>query len=190
MTIPKAGQLFVISAPSGAGKSTLVKNLRQRLPQLQYSISYTTRAPRPNEVNGRDYHFISAVEFECMTAQDQLLEWANVHGNYYGTGRDYVCGEMAQGRSILLEIDVEGAKQIMHKKFACTTIFIMPPSLQVLEQRLIARGDISAVDLKVRLQNAVTEIAQKDLYQHIIVNDALATAQNELYRIVAEVLNA
>lgn len=190
MTNQKTGHLFVISAPSGAGKTTLVKNLRQCFPQLQYSISYTTRPKRPNEVAGRDYHFIRLAEFEQMTAENKWLEWANVHGNYYGTSLNYVNNELAQGRNILLEIDVKGAKQIIDKNFVCTTIFIMPTSLEILEQRLRDRGDVSEADLQVRLQNALTEITQKDMYRYVIINDDLEKAQNELYELVAGVIHA
>lgn len=184
------GRLFVISAPSGAGKTTLSNNLRQRLPQLQYSISYTTRPMRPNEVQGRDYHFVSVAEFEQMVSENKMLEWARVHNNYYGTGISYVEKELALGHSILLEIDVKGAKQILDKGFDCVTIFIMPPSLEVLAQRLTARGDENEASVKIRLQNALEEIAQKDIYRHVIVNDDLATAQDELYNLVKGYIDA
>lgn len=186
----KPGRLFVVSAPSGAGKTTLTNYLRQRLPQLKYSVSYTTREKRPNEVQGRDYHFIRKAEFEQMIAENRWLEWARVHGNYYGTSLNYIKKELAAGNNILLEIDVQGAKQILAKNFECTTIFIMPPSMQVLEERLRARGDESEESIKLRLKNANDEIAQKDVYRHVIVNNDLETAKQELYKLVAGIIYA
>ena len=184
----KPGHLFVISAPSGAGKTTLSNYLRQRLPELKYSVSYTTRPKRPNEVQGRDYHFVRTAEFERMAAENKLLEWANVHGNYYGTSLNYVKNELAAGRNILLEIDIKGAKQILDKGFECVTIFIMPPDMETLRQRLRGRGDEAPESVELRMQNALAEIAQKDMYQHIIVNDDLEKAQTELYKLVAGVI--
>lgn len=186
----KPGRLFVISAPSGAGKTTLVNYLRQRLPELKYSVSYTTRPKRPAEVQGKDYHFIRVAEFERMVAENRWLEWANVHGNYYGTSLNYVKNELAAGNNILLEIDVKGAKQILAKNFECTTIFIMPPSLEILRQRLTARGDESPENIDIRSKNAAEEIAQKDIYQHVIINDDLETAKQELYKLVAGIIYA
>lgn len=181
----KPGRLFVISAPSGAGKTTLTKYLRERLPMLKYSVSYTTRAKRPDEVQGRDYYFIRKAEFEQMTAENKWLEWAQVHDHYYGTSLNYIKSELARGNNILLEIDVQGAKQIIDKGFDCTTIFIMPPSMEVLRQRLQGRGDEPADSINLRLKNAEKEIAQKGMYQHIIINDDLETAKLELYKLVA-----
>lgn len=184
----KPGHLFVISAPSGAGKTTLSKYLRQRLPELKYSVSYTTRPKRPNEVQGKDYHFIRVAEFERMVAEDRWLEWAKVHDNYYGTSLNYVKNELAAGRNILMEIDVQGAKQVLKRGLECTTIFIMPPDMETLRQRLTKRGDESPESVELRMQNALAEIAQKDIYQHIIVNYDLEKAQLELYKLVAGVI--
>lgn len=184
----KPGHLFVISAPSGAGKTTLSNYLRQRLPELKYSVSYTTRPKRPNEVQGKDYHFIRVAEFERMVAEDRWLEWAKVHDNYYGTSLNYVRNELAAGRNILMEIDVQGAKQVLKRGLECTTIFIMPPDMETLRQRLTKRGDESPESVELRMQNALAEIAQKDIYQHVIVNDDLEKAQLELYKLVAGVI--
>lgn len=184
----KPGHLFVISAPSGAGKTTLSNYLRQRLPELKYSVSYTTRSKRPKEVQGKDYHFIRVAEFERMVAEDRWLEWAKVHGNYYGTSLNYIKNELAAGNNILLEIDIQGVKQILAKDIECTTIFIMPPDIETLRQRLHNRGAETPENVELRMQNALTEIAQKDMYQHIIVNDDLEKTQNQLYKLVAGVI--
>lgn len=186
----KTGRLFVISAPSGAGKTTLSNYLRERLPELKYSVSYTTRAKRPGEVQGKDYHFIHVPEFERMVAENKWLEWAKVHGNYYGTSLNYIKKELAAGKNILLEIDVKGAKQILDKGFDCTTIFIMPPNMETLRARLTSRGGESPEDTELRLKNAAEEIAQKDIYQYVIVNDNLETAKQELYKLVAGIIYA
>lgn len=187
-TVLKPGRLFAISAPSGAGKTTLSKYLRQQLPELKYSVSHTTRPERPDEVEGRDYYFIGVDEFERMTAANQWLEWACVHGNYYGTSLSHIKKELAAGHNILLEIDVQGVAQVLDKGLACTTIFIMPPDMETLRQRLRRRGGDSPQNVELRMRNALAEIAHKDMYQYIIVNDNLEKAQNELYKLVAGVM--
>lgn len=177
------GRLFIISAPSGAGKTTLTREVLKRFDTLSYSVSHTTRSPRAGEQSGRDYFFITLAEFEKNIAKGLWLEWARVHGNYYGTSRPFVEDCLRAGRSLLLDIDVQGARQIMASDLCPVSIFIMPPSFEELTKRLKGRGTDSSEVIEKRLLNAKTEMAQKDLYQHVIINDDLDTAINELCRI-------
>ena len=170
------GLLFIISAPSGAGKSTLCRAVLDRFPDLLYSISYTTRPPRNGEQNGVDYHFIAKDIFIKGIARGQWAEWAQVHGNYYGTSADFIDRGLADRRDILLDIDVQGTRRILRRYPDGITIFIMPPSLEALRCRLEARGTDSPEVIAVRLRNAQKEMAQKELYRHVIINDRLANA--------------
>ena len=174
------GHLFIISAPSGAGKSTLCRAMRDHFPDLLYSISYTTRSPRKGERNGVDYHFIPPDDFEKGISRHQWAEWAEVHGNYYGTSAEFLDNELSAGRDILLEIDVQGTRQILQRYPDGITIFILPPSLEILKQRLQVRGTDSPEVIAVRLANAQKEMAQKDVYRHIVINDRLQEALEEL----------
>ena len=176
----KPGVLFIISAPSGAGKSTLCRAVLNRFSDLIYSVSYTTRSQRGGEQNGVDYHFISKDEFEEGIAQGRWAEWAEVHDHYYGTCADFLDRELNAGRDILLDIDIQGTGQIMQRYPDGVTIFIMPPSLETLKSRLLSRGTDSPEVIAVRLKNAQEEIAQKDVYRHIITNDRLTDAVAEL----------
>lgn len=182
--IQKAGLLFIISAPSGAGKSTLCRAVLDRFPDMIYSISYTTRSPRSGERNGADYHFIAKEEFEKGIAGGRWAEWAEVHDNYYGTSADFLDMELTGGRDILLDIDIQGTRQILQRYPEGITIFIMPPSLESLKSRLLARGTDSLETITVRLNNAKNEMAQKDFYRHIIINDHLPDAVSQLIAIV------
>ncbi|MBY0341221.1 MAG: guanylate kinase, partial [Rhodocyclaceae bacterium] len=130
-----AGSLFIVAAPSGAGKTTLVRKLLEQDAAVQLSISYTTRAPRPGEQNGREYHFVDVAEFSAMRERGDFLEWAEVHGNFYGTSRTWLAAQMQAGRDVLLEIDWQGAQQVRKQFPQAVGIFILPPSLQALEQR-------------------------------------------------------
>ena len=179
----KPGFLFIISAPSGAGKSTLCHAVLDRFTDLVYSVSYTTRSPRSGEQNGVDYHFIVKEEFEKGIASGQWAEWAEVHDHYYGTSADFLDGELSLGRDILLDIDIQGTRQILQRYPDAVTIFIVPPSLETLKSRLQSRGTDSPEVIAVRLKNAREEMAQKDLYRHIITNDRLADAVAELIAI-------
>ncbi len=170
------GKLFVISAPSGAGKTTLIRQVLNRFNRLSYSVSHTTRHPRKNEQDGRDYFFVSTEAFEQKINQGDLLEWAKVHDNYYGTSREVVKNTLDRGLSLLLDIDVQGAGQIMSSGLDPVTIFIMPPSFETLSHRLEGRGTDSKDVITKRLENAKFEMAQKDLYQHVVVNDDLDEA--------------
>jgi guanylate kinase len=174
------GRLFVVSAPSGAGKTTLCNAVRRHCKDLVYSISYTTRAPRPGERHGQDYFFITTEEFETGIAQGRWAEWARVHDNLYGTSASWMAETLRQNRNILLDIDVQGARQIVLRFPEAITIFIRPPSLEVLRQRLLQRGteDRAAIDL--RLADARSEMAQHQLYRHVLLNDDLCTATREL----------
>lgn len=167
------GRLFVVSAPSGAGKSTLCQAARERLPDLVYSVSTTTRPPRPGEVEGRDYFFVSPEAFRQGIAAGQWAEWAQVHDNYYGTSADFIDSHLSAGRDVLLDIDVQGAAQILARYPDTVTIFIMAPSLEALRERLVRRGQDDAAVIEKRLRNAAAEIARKDGYRHLVVNDDL-----------------
>ena len=179
----KPGFLFIISAPSGAGKSTLCDAVLDRFPDLVYSVSYTTRSPRIGEKNGVDYHFIAKDEFEKGIARHRWAEWAEVHDHYYGTSADFLNEELSVGRDILLDIDIQGTRQILQRYPDGVTIFIMPPSLETLKSRLQSRGTDSPEVIAVRLKNAREEMAQKDLYRHIITNSRLTDAVAELITI-------
>jgi guanylate kinase len=177
------GKLYVVSAPSGAGKTTLIKNVLNRFKSLSYSVSHTTREPRENEQHGLDYFFITKKEFEEKIEQDLLLEWAEVHENYYGTSKDFITTNLDRGKSLILEIDVQGAQQIIKSDMDMVTIFIMPPSIEVLSQRLKNRGTDSQKVIDTRIRNAKAEIAKKSLYQYVVINDDLDHAKKELFMI-------
>jgi guanylate kinase len=175
-----SGKLFLVSAPSGAGKTTIVRKILDRFDTLTYSISHTTRPPRSGEVDGVDYFFISEQAFKQMIEASHWLEWANVHGNYYGTSKQVVENSLNNGSHILLDIDVQGAKQIMASGLKPVSIFIMPPSFEALENRLRSRGTDSSEVIEKRLKNAQMEIKYKDMYDHILINDDLDTAVIEM----------
>ncbi len=179
------GDLFVISAPSGAGKSTLCSMLVEKVDGLVFSVSHTTRPPRPGEVNGKDYFFVSEQQFEKLVAQDAFLEWARVHGNFYGTHRSQVLEQLSRGMDVILDIDVQGAKQVKSKLPGAVTIFILPPSWQALEERLLKRGSEDRKKIKTRLQNALKEIEEVSNYHYCVVNDQLQVAFEELKSIVS-----
>ncbi|WP_035276525.1 guanylate kinase [Desulforegula conservatrix] len=185
MTSKNKGVLFVISAPSGAGKSTLIKVLMQNVPDLIFSVSHTTRAPRAGESHGRDYFFVDKHEFEDMIETGRLAEWAKVHDNYYGTSRAFIEENLSSGAGIILDIDVQG-KELIEKVFPeCVTIFIMPPSIDVLRQRLSARGTETPESIAKRMGNAEIEISKTDSYKHIVINDDLDVASEEIINIVS-----
>ena len=179
-----AGNLFILSAPSGGGKTTLRRAVLEQFADLLYSVSYTTRQPRDGEHDGTDYHFVSKVEFEAGISEDRWAEWAAVHGNYYGTAAEFLNQNLAAGRDVLLDIDVQGTRKIIRRYPDSITIFLLPPSLAVLKERLQARGTDSAETIALRLKNAKTEMVQKKLYQHVIINDRLADAISQLAAII------
>lgn len=178
--VPGHGRLFILSAPSGAGKSTLCRRLRDQFPELRYSVSHTTRRPRKGEKDGVDYHFTSRPIFEEGIRQNRCAEWADVYGNYYGTSAVFIDRCLESGWDVLLDIDVQGTRQILARYPESVTIFILPPSLEVLEKRLTARGTDSPEVMARRLRSARAEMVQKDIYRHVIVNDDLDTAVGEL----------
>lgn len=180
----KTGRLFIVSAPSGAGKTTLCSALMNHFVDMLYSISYTTREPRKGEKDGVDYHFISREYFEKQITAGRWAEWANVHGNYYGTSAVFLDEAVASGKDILLDIDVEGTKQIIERYPDSITIFIMPPSLDVLRLRMDSRGADSKEVIEKRMTNAEKEISQRGIYRHVIVNDNLPKALEELISII------
>ncbi|MCR5814895.1 MAG: guanylate kinase [Desulfovibrio sp.] len=174
--MPRKGIALVLSAPSGAGKSTLTAMLRKEFPDLAYSVSCTTRKPRPGEVDGRDYHFVSESDFLRQREAGGFAEWAQVHGNYYGTPLVEVTNKLDQGFDILFDIDVQGAAQLKLNLFNTCFIFILPPSLEELEHRLRLRGTESEESIQARLHNAYDEIKEARWYDALIVNDDLETA--------------
>src|SRR5436309_15976689 len=176
--------VFIISAPSGSGKSTLVNNVRKLIPDLEFSVSYTTRAPRGNEQNGREYFFISRPEFEARIAKNEFLEYADVFGNYYGTARRFLQQAEEHGHDLLLDIDVQGAAQIKSKIPEATSIFILPPDRKELEKRLRVRGLDSAEVIQRRLANASREIENYSKYDYIVVNDCLPDSIDALTSIL------
>lgn len=180
--------VFIISAPSGSGKSTLVNELRVSVPELDFSISYTTRKPRGSEKDGREYHFITRDEFEAMRDRGEFLEWADVFGNYYGTAKCYVDEARNSGHDLLLDIDVQGAAQIKQKLPEAVSIFVLPPSRQELERRLKRRseaeGFVNPAVLEKRLTTARREIEKYPEYDYILINDRLEESIDLLKAIV------
>ena len=180
----KSGRLFIISAPSGAGKTTLCKALLSHFKEMVYSISTTTRKPRPEERDGVDYFFIPKEEFLDRIQKNRWAEWALVHDNYYGTSAQYLNHQLSAGKDVLMDIDVQGAKQILSRYPDSITIFIMPPDVDVLKDRMLSRGEDDEAIIQKRLLNAKKEMEQKDLYRHIITNDRFEDALAELISII------
>ncbi|MBF0209442.1 MAG: guanylate kinase [Desulfamplus sp.] len=181
----KRGKIFVVSAPSGAGKTTLCTKILDRFKELAYSVSHTTREPRAGEKDGVDYFFITTDEFKKKIEQNLWAEWAEVHGNFYGTSLKFIEDSIAKGRDLLLDIDVQGAKQFKASFPEAITIFIMPPSIETLQERLIKRGKDSDSIIEKRIKNAANEIAQSSFYEHIIVNDDLNLAEHKMVELIA-----
>src|SRR3954462_11782686 len=183
-----SGIVYIVSAPSGSGKSTLVREVMSIVPDLEFSISYTTRKPRGSEQNGREYRFIPREEFERMIATGDFLEYANVFGDYYGTARSVLEEARSRGKDLLLDIDVQGAAQVKEKMPEAVSIFILPPSRRELEWRLRTRsqteGGQAEEVLRRRLQTAAKEIENYNLYDYIVVNDRLEKSTDELKAIV------
>ena len=179
-----SGSLFVVAAPSGAGKSTLVNALLKEEPAIKLSISTTTRAPRPGEQDGREYHFTSAEDFVERAERGEFLEWAEVHGNYYGTSRLMVEQEMKTGTDILLEIDWQGARQVKKQFPEAAGIFILPPSIAALEERLHKRGTDEPHIITRRLLAAGGEIAHAPEFEYAIINEEFNVALSEMRAIV------
>ena len=178
------GTLFVVSSPSGGGKGTIIRRVLEVVENLSYSVSYTTRAPRLGEVNGREYFFVSQDIFEAMGAAGEFLEWACVHGNLYGTAKRQIAEETGAGLDIILEVDVQGAASVRQLLMDSVSIFILPPSSEVLRQRLIARGTDTPAELEVRLRNAPEELQQYSAFDYVIINDEIDKAAHQLASII------
>jgi guanylate kinase len=178
------GNLYVIVAPSGAGKSTLVNALLAQDPRLQLSVSHTTRAPRGKDQNGREYFFVSPPEFDALIEIDAFVEWAQVHGQRYGTSKMAIEDRIRQGTDIILEIDFQGAQQIKYLYPNAVTIFILPPSLEALLARLQKRGEDALDVIALRMQNATLEMAQAPKFDFVIINDLFEQALLDLKSIV------
>ena len=176
--------VFIISAPSGSGKSTLVHRILQSIPNLAFSISYTTRAPRPTETNGVDYVFVSRDEFEARLGRAEFLEYAEVFGNYYGTNRESFERAIQEGRDLVLDIDVQGARQLKVAIPEAISVFVLPPSRDVLEQRLRARSQDSEEVIQRRLRGAAAEVRNYTQYDYVLINREIEEAAARLASIV------
>jgi guanylate kinase len=181
---PSRGTLFVVSSPSGGGKGTIIRHVLDVVENLRYSVSFTTRAPRLGEVHGREYFFVSRETFDEMVVAREFLEWACVHGNYYGTSKKQIMDETAAGADLILEVDVQGAASVRQLLMDSVSIFILPPSYEVLRQRLIARGTDSPQQLEVRLRNAPEELKQYSSFDYVIINDEIDRAAAQLASII------
>jgi guanylate kinase len=182
--IRRRGTLFVVSAPSGAGKTTLCREIRLRLPDLAYSVSVTTRAPRPGEIDGADFRFVGEPEFRAMLARGELAEWATVHGNLYGTRARAIEEALTAGRDVLLDIDTQGAAQLRARYADAVLIFILAPSVKELEQRLRERRSDAEAEIERRLVRAREEIALWRRYDYLIVNRDVKEAMEQLESII------
>jgi len=179
-----SGNLFIVSAPSGAGKTSLVNALLSSNKDIDLSISYTSRPPRPGETNGKDYHFISRERFLSMAQQGDFLESAEVYGNFYGTSQSWITTEIANGRDILLEIDWQGAMQVRDKFPKCISIFILPPTIQALKDRLNGRKQDSAEVIARRIASAKEDVTHVAEFDYVIINDKLDEALQQLNAVV------
>ena len=178
------GTLFVISSPSGGGKGTIIEHVLDRVQNLSYSVSYTTRAPRSKEVDGREYFFVSRDTFEEMVAAGEFLEWACVHGNFYGTAKSQILERTGAGADIILEVDVQGAAKVRELLMDSVSIFILPPSFEVLKRRLIARGTDAPAELELRLRTAPDEMREYSSFDYVIINDEVDKAVCQLESII------
>ena len=179
-----SGTLYVVAAPSGAGKTTLVRLLLEEEPSVHLSISTTTRDPRPGETDGREYHFVSVADFRSKIERGEFLEWAEVHGNFYGTSKKWIADQLAAGSDVLLEIDWQGAQQVRAIFPAAIGIFILPPSMEELERRLTGRGTDSEDVIARRLAAAQAEMRHAGEFDYAIINDSLDQALSDLRSVV------
>jgi guanylate kinase len=179
-----AGLVFIISAPSGTGKTTLVREMIRQVPGLQFSVSFTTRLPRPDEKEGEDYHFVSHSAFQKMVEKNDFLEWAEVLGNRYGTPRPDLKKMELEGVDLILDIDTQGAKKVAREIAQPVLIYLLPPSLRVLRDRLINRGVDSLERVKFRLSNAKRDMEEAYGYHYVIINDSLDDALEKLKAII------
>ena len=187
--VPRRGHLFVVSAPSGAGKTTLIKKLMERVPSLVVSVSHTTRPKRTSETDGEHYHFVDAATFASLREAGEFLEWALVFDHAYGTSRASVARELAAGRDVILEIDWQGAAQIRERHPDAISIFVLPPSLAALIERLNARGQDRPEVIAKRLRQAVDDMSHHGEFDHVVVNDDFEDAVSTLGHIVRATRN-
>src|SRR5262245_14526259 len=178
------GMLIVVSSPSGGGKGTLIDIVLKTVPNISYSVSFTTRAPRATEEDGREYFFVDRATFEQMIERGEFLEWADVYGHLYGTSSRQVERERAAGHDIILEIDVQGAESIRKKIEDAISVFILPPSAELLRDRLVARGTDSAAALETRLRGAASEVEQYRHFEYVILNDDINRASQQLAAVI------
>ena len=181
----RKGMLLVISGPSGTGKGTLIKRLMDEDSSLVFSVSATTRAPRPGEIDGVHYHFVTNEQYDQLVAENAFVEYANVHGNRYGTLRSEVYQRLERGENVVLDIDVQGALNVIAHEKEKVSIFILPPSMKVLRERLTGRGTETEDAVERRLHNAIWEISQKDQYEFKVINDDLDDCVRKLQAIIA-----
>jgi len=180
----RGGNLIIVSGPSGSGKSTLAAAVLESVPQLKFSVSYTTRAPRGKETHGVEYFFVDRGEFESLIRGGKFLEWAEVYGNYYGTSRDFVDGLLGRGEDVLLDIDVQGARIIRQKRKEAVGVFILPPSYKVLRERLRKRSLDDGFVIEQRMKIAREEIGHYRDYEYLIINDDFGRSAEELRSII------
>ncbi|MBE5798146.1 MAG: guanylate kinase [Clostridiales bacterium] len=185
MSETRKGMLLVISGPSGTGKGTIIEQLMAADAGLVFSVSATTRAPREGEIDGKHYHFMTVERYNELVAQDAFVEHAQVHGNFYGTLKSEVEQRLARGEDVVLDIDVQGALNVIRSGIQCVSIFILPPSLKILRERLTGRGTETAEAVERRLHNAIWELSQKDHYEYKVINDDLDEAVRCLQCIIA-----
>lgn len=184
MSETRKGMLLVISGPSGTGKGTLIKRLMEEDKNLVFSVSATTRAPRPGEIDGVHYHFVTDAKYDELVAQDAFVEYATVHANRYGTLRSEVYERLERGENVVLDIDVQGALNVIASEKEKVSIFILPPSMKVLRERLTGRGTETEEAVERRLHNAIWEISQKDNYEYKVINDDLEDCVRTLQAII------
>ncbi len=178
------GNLIIITSPSGGGKGTLIKEILRTTPDIGYSVSYTTRPMRQGEENGRDYLFVSYKEFSDLIKQNEFLEYAEVHGNFYGTSKTRVSHEIENGRDVILEIDVQGAENIVKSFPEAVSIFILPPTFEILRERLTARATETSENLVLRLKNSFGEVQKFKEFQYVVINDDKERATRDLQTII------
>jgi guanylate kinase len=178
------GMLIIVASPSGGGKGTLIRRVLKTVPNVGYSVSFTTRPAREGEMDGRDYFFVSEERFREMIARGEFLEWAHVHAHLYGTGRAQVEKELSERHDIILEIDVQGAESVRSVVPGAVCVFILPPSFEVLRERLVARGSERAPELSLRLKNSRSEVARYKEFDYVIVNDDAESAAAQLAAVV------